>query len=361
MFTNEQRTILSQASDTWGLELAALLAVIEVESAGRITEIVDGRPEPLIRWEGHYFDRLVPPRLQSIARSAGLANPKAGAVKNPKSQAGRYAMLWRAMGLDSAAAISSASWGIGQVMGSHWKWLGYADPEEFMSRVRGSFEGQVEVMLRYIDKAGLIDELKRRDWSAFARGYNGPAYAQQGYHKKIAAAYARYAQPNAPEVRKPSTGMLRMGSKGAQVRELQTLLRRGGYAVNVDGDFGPSTKRAVEAFQTATGLTADGVVGPQTMAELTRLRVEPEEPVGVQKLTDLEETKIGGGAAISGVGLTSAADQVQQVAGNLPGGSVIIESVSSTLYIVAAVLVLCGLGYAAYGYIRSKRTVEAPA
>jgi hypothetical protein len=109
MFTNEQRTILSQASDTWGLELAALLAVIEVESAGRITEIVDGRPEPLIRWEGHYFDRLVPPRLQSIARSAGLANPKAGAVKNPKTQSARYAMLWRAMGLDSAAAEAAAS------------------------------------------------------------------------------------------------------------------------------------------------------------------------------------------------------------------------------------------------------------
>ena len=45
-----------------------------------------------------------------------------------------------------------------------------------------------------IDKSSLAPALKRRDWEAFARGYNGQAYKRHGYHTKIAAAYARYAE-----------------------------------------------------------------------------------------------------------------------------------------------------------------------
>ncbi len=46
------------------IETAWLLAVAEVESAGKATADVNGRPTPLIRWEGHYFDK----RLGSAER-----------------------------------------------------------------------------------------------------------------------------------------------------------------------------------------------------------------------------------------------------------------------------------------------------
>jgi hypothetical protein len=49
-------------------------------------------------------------------------------------------------------------------------------------------------MLRYIDKAGLAAALRRHDWHAFARGYNGPAYARNAYDAKMAEAYARHAR-----------------------------------------------------------------------------------------------------------------------------------------------------------------------
>jgi peptidoglycan hydrolase-like protein with peptidoglycan-binding domain len=57
--------------------------------------------------------------------------------------------------------------------------------------------------------------------------------------------------------------ILRRGSTGSEVRTLQELLD-----VTVDGDFGWQTKAAVEAFQKAHGLTADGVVGPKTWGVL---------------------------------------------------------------------------------------------
>lgn len=62
---------------------------------------------------------------------------------------------------------------------------------------------------------------------------------------------------------------LKPGDTGAQVRALQRALRSLGYPVGkVDGQYGPSTKTAVAAFQHAAGLTADGVFGPKTLNAL---------------------------------------------------------------------------------------------
>lgn len=49
------------------------------------------------------------------------------------------------------------------------------------------------------------------------------------------------------------------------VNEIQTALKNAGYySGNVDGKAGPVTKKAVEEFQKANGLNADGKVGPKT-------------------------------------------------------------------------------------------------
>jgi len=62
------------------------------------------------------------------------------------------------------------------------------------------------------------------------------------------------------------------GRRGWDVAELQFLLRRSGIFVSIDGIFGPVTQAAVFGMQKGTGLKADGVVGPQTLAVLHRTR-----------------------------------------------------------------------------------------
>ena len=60
--------------------------------------------------------------------------------------------------------------------------------------------------------------------------------------------------------------ILQFGSRGAAVADLQQRL-----GLSADGDFGPITKAAVKAFQSAHGLVVDGQAGPVTLGELHRL------------------------------------------------------------------------------------------
>jgi hypothetical protein len=62
--------------------------------------------------------------------------------------------------------------------------------------------------------------------------------------------------------------MLRRGSTGNDVVDLQGLLVRRGATLNADGIFGGLTREAVVDFQQRSGLGADGIVGPLTWQAL---------------------------------------------------------------------------------------------
>ncbi len=192
MFDSQTIAALTMMANEAKIEPAALLAIAEVESGGRALHNVNGGKEPAIRFEGHYFDRRLSGRLREYARSNGLSAPIAGRIRNPKSQGERWLLLERAMGLNKKAALESTSWGLGQVMGAHWEWLGYMTVDDLVAEARGSVAGQARLMLRFIEKAELLEVLKARNWREFARRYNGPAFARNEYDKRMAEAYQRW-------------------------------------------------------------------------------------------------------------------------------------------------------------------------
>ena len=56
------------------------------------------------------------------------------------------------------------------------------------------------------------------------------------------------------------------GSRGDEVVQIQTKLKRWGYYNgNIDGIYGSQTQEAVRYFQRKNGLTADGIAGPATL------------------------------------------------------------------------------------------------
>jgi putative chitinase len=68
--------------------------------------------------------------------------------------------------------------------------------------------------------------------------------------------------------------LLRVGSTGEEVKKIQELL-----GVDIVGKFGPKTEAAVKGWQSANGLTADGVVGPNTWEKMFAKIIETPAPI----------------------------------------------------------------------------------
>lgn len=98
--------------------------------------------------------------------------------------------------------------------------------------------------------------------------------------------------------------LLTTGSKGFAVAAIQHQLAGLGWEVGpIDGVFGVKTRRAVVAFQQSSGLVADGIVGPKTIAALGEAvagippavrPVPTERPEGLRgKLLAVAEAEVG--------------------------------------------------------------------
>lgn len=89
-----------------------------------------------------------------------------------------------------------------------------------------------------------------------------------------AALLGEAAEEDKPEEKPASQGYafyrnMKKGIKGEDVRELQKMLNRSGFAAgSEDGIFGSKTLSAVKAAQRAYGLTVDGIAGKKTVTAL---------------------------------------------------------------------------------------------
>lgn len=256
MFTEAVILEIAKVAEELKVERAALLAVAEVESGGKVFATVRGQNLPLIRFEGHYFDRRLSGAKRIRARSEGLASPKAGDVANPSTQAARWAMLERATAIDRRAALESTSWGIGQVMGAHWDWLGYASVDDLVGEARSGAAGQARLMARFINRAGLRPALRAHDWPSFARGYNGAGYKANGYHTKMAASYRRFAAMDLKE--RGAAAPVPPAAPAAAQEEGAAPPSRGGLLTRLAEWLGGSASAGPAARSSGAGRGQDG-------------------------------------------------------------------------------------------------------
>ncbi|QIG70546.1 endolysin [Rhizobium phage RHph_N38] len=354
----DERIAIANCANVLQVEYAALAAVVQVESNGILGAWINGRLEPIIRYEGHYFDRLCNPAKRDAARKAGVSSPEAGKIANPKTQEERWKLVLKAAQIDREAAFQACSYGIGQVMGSHWKVLGYPSLDEFLRKVRSGFEGQLEVMAKFIIKNGLVDEMRNRDFSGFARGYNGPNYRKYNYDVAMASAYASNGGNNG--IASHVDGSLRLGSKGAGVRDLQAILRSAGYNVTVDGDFGQSTKKALTQFQQDHGLNVDGLVGPKTQQALSAYRDNVPAKPGIQSLMSnpTVQKAVAGGIGAPAL-IKGAKDTVNGYVTDLAQYeflSPLVQNLNTLMGVLTVAGIVVGVGVAIYKWRESKQT-----
>ncbi len=216
---------LSSAAGIVGTSEAELWTVVAVETSG-CGFLPDRRPQ--ILFERHIFYRLTNGQFDD----GDISDPAPGGYG--MRGAHQYDRLGRAAQKDRDAALQSASWGIGQILGKNFSLSGFADVESMVAAMSDSEDDQLSAMSRFIQGTRLDRCLQAHDWPGFARGYNGPNYATNQYDKKLSEAYQRFSTRGGPDL---------------NVRAVQLYLTYLGFDPGgVDGVVGPRTRSAVSAF-----------------------------------------------------------------------------------------------------------------
>jgi hypothetical protein len=179
-----------------GCQIAAVRAVLQIEAAGKG---FDGKGRPKMLFEPHIFYRELgagAKRNRAVSEGLAYAKWKPGAYPSDS-----YPRLTAAIAIDETAALRSASWGAGQVMGFNHKAAGFDTVQTFVQAMTVSEGAHLYAMARFIVTNKLQRHLRDLNWTGFARGYNGAGYAQNGYHTKLRAAYA--ARPAGEKITPP--------------------------------------------------------------------------------------------------------------------------------------------------------------
>lgn len=184
-----------RVADWLGVEMAVVKAVQTVETGGRGGFVAPRRP--VILFEGHIFWReLKKQGLDPEKYVAGNEN-----ILYPKWEKGHYyggireyERLEKARKIHKEAADASTSWGMFQVMGFNYVMCGYGSVDEMVKDMCTGEDKQLEAFARFVKLTGLRPNLERKDWTGFAKRYNGSGYAQNQYDKKLEEAYRRLAK-----------------------------------------------------------------------------------------------------------------------------------------------------------------------
>jgi hypothetical protein len=166
----------------YGIEYAALMAVITVESSGVGFNPPTGKI--IIRFEPSWFKREYADWTEHLG---DWINLPAG------NQAEEWLLFDNAYSIDPAAAMLSTSVGMMQVMGFNHVAAGFATVGAMWDFAKVNEANQVELGLRFIkSEPVLLMALKAKNWELFALHYNGEDYKENEYDTKLLTAYNKY-------------------------------------------------------------------------------------------------------------------------------------------------------------------------
>ena len=175
------------AAASIGCEVAAIHAVALIE-AGGYGFLMSGRPK--ILFEAHLFSRLT-------AHVYDRTNPD---ISSPVWNRALYVggegecdRLAKAATLNRDAALKSCSWGKFQILGSNYAACGFDSVQSFVTAMYQGEGPQLQAFVAFVKSQRLDRFLVTRDWTSFARGYNGPGYAQNQYDIKLGEAYDKFS------------------------------------------------------------------------------------------------------------------------------------------------------------------------
>jgi hypothetical protein len=228
---------------------ASLWALLTVETRG-FGYLPDRRPK--ILYERHIFHKRTNGRFS--AANPDISSRDSGGYLGGAAE---YARLDRAIKLDRLAALESASWGLGQIMGFNASQLGYVGAEAMVASFLEGEDLQLDGAMRFITRNPPLElAFIKKKWASVAFFYNGKNFAEKGYDVKLERFCDLYTLKGTPSIE----------LRGAQAR----LTFLGFDPRGVDGVLGDGTRAAVVAFQKVKGLPLTAELDDTTLEELKK-------------------------------------------------------------------------------------------
>lgn len=246
-------------------DAAAVWSILQVES-GKAGYLPDRRPQILFE------------RAQFHTRTQGAYDTthpgiSASTWGGYTGGMGEYTRLGEAYDLDSTAALQSASWGIGQVMGFNHQVAGYASVTDFVGDMCASEALQLKAFENFLKNSGIAPHLASHDWNTVALKYNGPGQVAV-YAARLSANFAQLQD---------SSKLPDLAVRAAQLYLSFLSHAEQNPAVNpggIDGVLGnPATShtvRALNAFQSAHNLPTTDAIDDQVLASLAAALAEEQ-------------------------------------------------------------------------------------
>lgn len=183
----ELLTLVRIQAMSFKVEAAAIMAFMEVETGGR--GFAEDTGKILIQFEPAWYRKV------THYAPSGLWS-----VNKVDVQSKEWLAFNDAFRLNNAAAMECTSIGLGQIMGFHWKRLGYKSIHAFWNDAKISLERQIWQICKFISTdIKLQSALKDHDWDKVATIYNGfgfrvlaAKYGREPYDISMKNAYEKY-------------------------------------------------------------------------------------------------------------------------------------------------------------------------
>jgi RHS repeat-associated protein len=193
--TNSENTSKDVKASTINYQLIAKKLKVDARAAEAVAKVeasgsgFDANGNAKIRFEGHKFQKFL---KESGYDVDGLAKDNsdiiyAYSVKDQKNHGNKE--LSKAAAIDSKSAMLSTSYGAFQIMGFNYKLAGFNTVEDFV-KAQSTYEGQVTSFLNFVSNSpAILKALQNKDFTTFAKLYNGPSYEGGNYDKKMQKEY----------------------------------------------------------------------------------------------------------------------------------------------------------------------------
>lgn len=195
---------LREAADYLGCEVEIIQAVMQKEVQKSPWFICKGQRKLKILFERHKFWEA----LETCGASPNdilRRNPSLKDILNqaPYSKYGTFAEQYsrreRAMQVHKEAGLMACSYGGLQIMGTNYAELGYESIDHFVRDMEESPKNWLVAFVRFCEKNHLKEALQKRDFTTFARKYNGPNFRKNRYDIELSRIYQRILAASLPK------------------------------------------------------------------------------------------------------------------------------------------------------------------